>query len=176
MRAGPRTLPVCPSSSASPHEQHASGRNRRREAQSEDVFSGFGAGEVPAAQLWVPVQRFRYHGPAGPGVGPAGTAAARRPPGFGPAGGGLRGRGARSRLRSERLLLPRRVSAARPRLPVQPGGAAAPRGAVLPARTPAAAAGACRQSLPAEPGGPEGRLLRYGSARVSTLVMTLFGL
>lgn len=146
-----------------PDERHdGSGRSRRREAQSEDVISGFWDRQDPAARLRVPVQRLCHHRPAGPGVGPAGATAARRPSGFGPVGGGLRARGgaAGRRRRPRRVLLPWGVAAAGPRLPVQSGGAAASRSALLPAGTPAAAAGPDRQPLPAEPGGPERRVLR----------------
>ena len=163
--------------SSGSEERHDGSRGRRRrETQSQDVISRIWDRQVPAARLRVPIQRLRHHRPAGPGDRPAGAAAARRCSGFGPVSCGLRARAraAGARRRPRRLLVPGRVAAARPRLPVQPRGAAARRSSVLPARTPAAAAGPGRQPLPAEPGGPAGRILWYGSARLGSSLHPLF--
>lgn len=155
------------SSSSSHHlpqwQNHdGSGGPQRREAQSQDVVSGLRDWQVSPSRLWVPIQRLRHHGSTGSGVWPSGEAAARWRLGF---CGGIRVRPASARG-SGRVLVSRRVSATRSRLPVQPGSAAARWVTVFPPRTPAAAAGPNRQPLSAEPGGSAGPVLRYDSVRL----------
>lgn len=162
---------TCPERFKSEHLHHhllqwrnhdGSGRPQRGEAQSQDVVPRLRHWQASPPRLWVPIQRLRNYGPTGSGVWPSGEAAARRRPGF---CGGIRVGPAGARG-SRRVLLPRRISAARSRFPVQPGSAAARRVTVFLARTPTAAAGPDGQSLSAEPGGSAGPVLRYDSVHL----------